>query len=156
MNKCQTCGCERHPVAKPGNCQKCHTTLLRHYHDVLWKTRLKDKGYLFHRYDSPLPYKGIHCKVEVTNRECGHTFIAKLDNILNDVAVCGVCGPTKRMAYALKHYVVKYGRTYDLKLWKDYKLKVQIISNKVYNDNIHTMNPHNHPRMKPNTHLNAV
>lgn len=156
MNTCQTCGKERHPVAKPGNCQACHSELLRQHHDTIWMQRLKDKGYTFHKYDCYLPYKGIHAKVEVTNHECGHTFIAKLDNILNDFTKCGVCGPKTRTKNATKGYIAKFGRTYDLKLWKDYRLQVEILSNKYYNENKAMMNPLDHPRMKPNSHPNAV
>ena len=153
MKSCPQCGYTRNTNPLANLCTPCRIAKDRERFDEEQKNRIEALNLIFHRRVSGT---GVHSKVEVTNKECGHTFTAKTNNILNGATVCGVCGPTKRMAYALKHYVDKYGRTYDLKLWKDYKLQVEILSNKYYNENKAMMNPLDHPRMKPNSHPNAV
>ena len=82
--------------------------------------------------------------------------MAKFDNLINGFTVCGICGPKLRTKNATKAYVAKYGRTYDLKLWKDYKLKVEALSNQAYEAHKSSLNPLNLPRCKPATHPDAV
>lgn len=153
MKTCPQCGYTRNTNPLADLCTPCRIAKNRDQFDEDQKERLEANNLIFHKRISGT---GIHSKVEVTNKECGHTFIAKTNNLLDGATICGVCGPTKRMAHALKHYIVKYGRTYDLKLWKDYKLKAEIISNQIYDANKQMMNPNNYPRMKPNTHPDAV
>lgn len=153
MNSCQNCGKERHPVAKPGNCHECHHLLLREKFKIEWKVRLEEMGFD----TTPLKiHKGIKSQVTVINRKCGHRFTAQMSNILNGATECGICGPKHRTKNATKAYVAKYGRDYDLKLWKDYKLKVEALSNKTYVENLNLLNPMGLPRVKPNTHPDAV
>lgn len=153
MNSCQTCGCERHPVAKPGNCQICHIKQKRQRHEDDYRNRLEILQYDVHSYDQA---KGIHGKIEVTNRECGHTFTAKLDNILNGFTKCGVCGPKTRIKAAAIKYVELFGRNYDLTKWNDYKKEAWIHTNVYYKANRHILNPMGLPRKKAGSHPDAI
>lgn len=100
--------------------------------------------------------KGIHGKIEVRNRVCDHVFLVKVGNILDGATVCGVCGPTKRAAIALKGYVDKYGRTYDITKWADYKREVWVLTNLYYKANVHKLNPMGLPRRRAGSHPDAV
>lgn len=153
MTNCSTCGCTRHPAAKPGNCQSCHTLLKRIENGEIYKKRIDELGFDLHLYDLTL---GVHGKVKVTNRECGHMFTGRLNNIFSGKIVCGVCGPQKRMKHALKFYVEKHGRTYDLADWNDYKNRVMSLSNAYYEQNKHILNPLDLPRMRAGAHPDAV
>ena len=153
MNICQTCGCERHPVAKPGNCQSCHSKLKREQYSQDWSRRLIELNFDIVQFDLS---KGIHSKVTVTNKECGHTFTAKLNNILNKATICGICGPTKRMKFALNAYIEKYGRKYDLTKWRDYLGYVRQITDELYFSNPSRFNPDNLPRTRADLHKDAV
>jgi hypothetical protein len=47
------------------------------------------------------------------------------------------------MKHALKFYVEKYGRTYDLTKWKDYQHKVRMLSGPNYYKDFYRINPLN-------------
>jgi len=153
MNLCQTCSVERHPAAKPGNCNSCYIKLKRIIQNQEWKIQFDSLGYDIVEFNIT---QGSHSNVTVTNRACGHTFSARVGNLITRRTICGFCGPKKRFAGALKAYVEKYGRTYDLKKWRDYCDHVRILSEKVYRENKVTMNPNNFPRTTPSRHPDAV
>lgn len=138
MNLCLTCSSERHPAAKPGNCVSCFVKLNRAKHDQEWKTKLDSLNYDIVEFNI---LQGSHSKITVLNRDCGHTFTAKINNIMCRRTICGVCGPTKRMQNALKFYVEKYGRTYNLQSWFDYCDYVRVLSEKAYRENYTAINP---------------
>lgn len=152
-NTCQSCGSERHPVAKPGNCKECHLRIRRQSFEELWIKQIQDLGYDFLSYVTRI---GSHSLVTVKNNSCGHTFTSKLNNIVSRMTICAPCGKTARMRPAFDAWYAKNKRTYDLKEWKDYRDKVRWLSDRIYEANKSTMNPLDLPRCKPNTHLDAV
>jgi hypothetical protein len=81
--------------------------------------------------------------VNVTNNDCGHTFTAKLNNILNRMTICGECGPKKRTKKATEKYIEMFGRTYDLTKWEDYRHKVRMLSGPNYYKDFYRINPDN-------------
>lgn len=153
IKKCEKCGVERNTNGKAALCAKCEILRRRETQNEEWKIQFDSLGYDIVEFNI---IQGSHSKVTVTNRECGHTFSAQVNNLITRCTVCGVCGKTKRMNHALKFYVEKYGRTYDLKKWRHYCDYVRILSEKVYRENKATMNPNNFPRTTPNRHPHAV
>jgi hypothetical protein len=145
MNLCHNCNKERHPKAKPGECQTCYLQRLHEEYESNVPSRLDQLGFdLIKRISG----RGSHQRVEVSNRECGHIFEVKFNNLFSNRTKCAVCGPTKRMAHALKYFIKKHGRTYDLKEWNDYRTKVRQLSEHTYKSNLHILNPQNLQRSK--------
>lgn len=154
IKTCEECGTTRNTNGAALLCRSCETVRRKELSSKQWITSLTENGYDpidLHRFD-----KGSHTTVTVKNLECQHTFTAKLNNILSRKTVCSVCGPKKRMAQALKHYIAKYGRTYDLREWRDYRDYVYELSNKVYENNKTFYNPLGMPRTRLELHPNAV
>lgn len=88
-------------------------------------------------------------KVIVVRLECGHQFTAQLQNIMGQVSVCGVCGPQKRMANALQHWLKKYGKCLDYERFEDYRYQVRKLTEQVYKANKQLLNPLDLPRSRP-------
>lgn len=150
-----TCKCGYRRYTRPDAllCAACEKQRRYEYHCAEWQEELELLGYDILQFEIT---KGSHSKIEVTNRDCGHAFVAKLNNILAGKTVCGHCGPTKRAANALKHYVAKHGRTYDFAIWRDYRDKVRKMSDAYYHLNEATLNPHKYNRSRPDLDPNAV
>lgn len=153
MNYCQTCGSVRHPVAKPGNCKECHFKIKRELFIQEWNNKLDYLGFDVITINL---IKGAHSKVEVKNRTCGHTFTAKLNNILSGMTKCGICGPKMRTKKATEKYIKMFGRDYDISEWKGYLLEVRALSNITYDRHKNILNPMGLPRCKPSKHPDAV
>ncbi len=67
-----------------------------------------------------------------------------------DYIPCSKCGGKRRAQKALDGYLAKYARTYDLKLFEDYALKVRRLSDKTYAANQPLLNPHGYTRQLGN------
>jgi hypothetical protein len=137
LKKCEKCGLERNTNGRALLCSKCEKERRLEVCILEWKSKLIDLNYSIVDFN----VNGIHSQVTVTNNECGHAFTAKLNNILSRMTICGECGPKKRPAKALSVYVKKYGRTYDLTKWEDYRHKVRMLSGPNYYKNYDAVNP---------------
>lgn len=135
---CPGCGITRHTSPGSLECVKCRTARKRKEFAVEAVARLDARGYTVHDDLAVIPDN--KAKVEVTNRECGCRYKVQLCNLLSGASKCSVCGPTKRAANALKHYIEKHGRDYDLTLWEDYLTQVRQLSDRCYEANIDTLN----------------
>lgn len=140
IKSCERCGYVRNTDIDAILCVKCITAKKRQEQDVKWKAKLDEFGFDVVTY---VIDKGSHSKITVINRECGHTFSAKINNILSRKSICGVCGPAKRMAHAMEYYVQKYQRDYDLKKYLDYQSVVRKLSEKALKKFPHLINPLN-------------
>jgi hypothetical protein len=135
-------------------CVKCITKKRRDEFAAESITRLDARGYTVHSDLTLIPNN--KAKIDVTNRTCSHRYQVQLCNLLSGASICGVCGPTKRAANALKHYIAKYGRDYDLTLWEDYLTQVRQLSDRCYDANIDTLNPKRLPRSRVDLNPDAV
>lgn len=63
--------------------------------------------------------------------------------------MCGVCGPKKRMAYALKFFIEKYGKDLDYDKFIDYRYQVRKLSERTYETHIDILNPQRLKRSRP-------
>lgn len=129
VKRCESCGIERYTNGKALLCAKCEKERRHNQIREDWYNKLLEFNYEIIQFDTS---RGSHSQVTVKNNDCGCTFTAKLNNILSRKTVCGACGPTKRMETALKHYIAKYGREYDLTKWLDYRGYVYQLSDEVY------------------------
>lgn len=152
MKTCPNCGYTRNTNPNAGLCANCEKERRYEHFKEIWLIELKKKHEVNHYHID----KGIHSKVTITNRDCGHTFTAKLDNVLNGFTKCGVCGPSTRIKNAMTKYVEKYGRNYDLSKWNDYRKEAWVITNLYYKENKHQLNPMGLPRKKAGSHPDAV
>jgi hypothetical protein len=71
----------------------------------------------------------------------------------NQPLPCGSCGPKHRMNTALKGFMEKYARDYDLNEYQDYMKATRQLSDKMYKLFKHEINPENHRRGKFQYHL---
>lgn len=84
---------------------------------------------------------------------CGGDYSIVFGNFLKQLKLtgkppCGTCGPRERMSKAIKGYVEKHGRTYDLQEYKDYCRKVRVLSDKNYKAFKDQINPYGFKRGK--------
>jgi hypothetical protein len=157
---CITCGIERNPKAKPGQCQECRTTSEREATTKKDNLYLQSNGFILIE-EQPILCKHSKANYHVQNIECGHSFISRIQNIrkqleLRGKAPCPICGGKERMAKALEAYIEKHGRDYDINDFEQYSKLVRKLSEHTYRTHKHIINPFNLPR-GPNTyHLDHV
>lgn len=144
---CHTCGFIRHTCPEAIECVKCRTARLKTEKALTYKDKLDQLG--FDTLTDLTTIVDNKTKVSVFNRTCQHTFSAQLLNLLNGRSICGVCGPKKRMANALTHWVAKYGKCADYKKFEDYRYVVRKLSEQVYKANIDLLNPQGLTRSRP-------
>lgn len=93
---------------------------------------------------------------------CGNSWSVRSDNFAkllknakdkNQPMPCGSCGPKHRMNTALKGYMEKYARDYNLNEYQDYMKATRQLSDKMYKLFKHEINPENHRRGKFQYHL---
>lgn len=147
---CIDCGIERHPASKEGRCKECVSEYRKLEANKRYYDKLIDMGFILHSPRELLYNK--RSKYDVTNTECGHRFQAQGGNLLTGNTRCSVCGPKKRMAGALKAYMLKYGRTYDLKKEEDYRKLVRSLSEK----NWRAAHPDSPKRARVGLHLDHI
>lgn len=112
---CAQCKCLK-SKSKSAICKNCFIQSRRKSTGEKHEQQLRDLGFSF----KDQQFWDNHSNAEVTNLQCGHTFTAKLGNILTGATRCGICGPKLRAEKLKTAFLKKYSRTYDLKSAEEY------------------------------------
>lgn len=160
LNTCITCGTERNPKAKIGQCQNCRTKSQRDQRTIEEKAYLVDHGYEVLS-DEPTLCKHGKPNYTVKLKSCGHIFSSRFQNIQKQISLrgkspCNTCGGKERMAKALDGYIEKYGREYNLEEFEAYSKIVRKQSEKTYRLHKNTINPLDLKRGKTDYHLDHI
>lgn len=152
IKMCNNCGVKRNTNSRAELCTNCEKDRRKQHYLSKWKSELCSKGYEIIEFQ----VRNSHSPVTVKKIDCSHIFTAKLNNILSGMTSCGYCGPKTRIKPALSKYVEKYGRTYDLKEWTDYRRYVRMLSEQTYREHIDVLNPKRLNRSRPDLDQNSV
>lgn len=93
-------------------------------------------------------------KIKVHRIECGHSYEARLSNILSGASICSICGPTARMKPAMQAWLEKYA-AHDTTDFARFKRKVRNLTEQTYKANIDVINPLKHKRSRPDVNPDA-
>ena len=86
-------------------------------------------------------------KINVTNKKCGHTFLTELSNLISKEVNCRICNDLKKSNKCKIFNNEKHLQSLKNKsLFKQYSIKVNIITNKNYIRYKNIINPKNLPR----------
>ena len=158
---CLTCGKERNPKCRPGQCVDCRThdkqknQLAKEHHF------LKENGYIILTKGQP-PRNNLGKAVyELIRSECGHNYTAVFHNIRKQIvslgiAPCTICGAEKRMNACMSAFIDKYGRDYDISNYEDYRSRVRNETEKTYRLQQQAINPNDVDRGRTEWHLDHI
>ncbi len=150
MANCTKCGIQK---TIPGICITCTTKIARAVKYLDYKKRLDSLGYDLLTNSEEVTSNKV--KVKLYRRICKHEMIAVLANVINQSSICVSCNGSKRAEYALKAYIEKFGRKYDLSLWEDYKSIVGQLSDANFKAHGSVINPAGHKRGRLDLNLDA-
>ncbi len=171
---CITCGIERNPKCKPGQCQECRTKDKQTSKRQSEKEYLESIGYELVN-DEPFINKHLSPVYTLIRKECGHEYTATYGNIRKQIITtgispCSICGketqkqklierneqgcPEKsRIALAkynaiqTKEALERY-QTVEYKSFLEYAKSVRFLSEKTFYTFYYEINPHNLKRGK--------
>lgn len=87
-------------------------------------------------------------KVKVKNKDCGHTFTARWDNLKNGNSICPICNKTEKIKRCKENNNKKHAESLVGKSeFKVYKAKVTIFTRKSYEQHKSIINPKNYKRV---------
>lgn len=153
---CSQCGKIENTFSKSPICEECffrnkHLSILANE-----KAQLTTLGY---RDISDYSHNTLGKRIyTITNPNCNHTFTTRYDNLTNvikrtGVLLCGLCGRQENMKKTLAKYVERYGKTYDVNAFEDYKDLVRAATEETYQQHIDTLNPNGNRRGRRTFHL---
>lgn len=160
--QCDVCGDVKYTRSRASTCLKCQKIKTREETVSRQILDITNAGYEI----LEGPFKdsdGHNCFTLKT--PCEHVWTSKHVNfntlykqaIKNNTPMpCGTCGPKHRMNTALKGYLEKYARDYNLADYQDYSSVVRGLSDKMYKMFKKEINPDNHRRGAKLYHLDHI
>ena len=135
---CTQCGKEEHTASKSTICQDCYKANKKLEQIEQEKIKLQELGYTL--VSGPLYNKFGKREYSLIRKACGHSYIARFDNIMSSVnengfTPCSECGAKIRIDKCLTGFKDKYGRdysTFDRSKFEDYQILVRIKSDDTF------------------------